>query len=264
MAIMNTQYLKKLSIKIMIGSLIAAAGLAVIAVLIGEINDVLFRALATLGIVALHALASLAYIGNTTDQAEESQKEELSFFRNTVFVILVLSFFSAVFGVWEVLPGEVVGKLYLTYGVLVFASLHGEMLVATTKKETTIDRIVYSNYVLMAIVIGMLLPLIWFATEVEFADFYYRLLAAAGIVDATLTILAVILHRMYLQKHPKADSTMFTVTQPAFDANGNPIQLEAKATVPSRRMHPLLLLLGIFIAGQILLSLGALILGSMR
>lgn len=261
---MNTQYLKKLSIKIMIGSLIAAAGLAVVAVLLGELNDILVRALATLGIVALHALASLAYIGNTTDAAEEKQKDELSFFRNTVFTILVLSFFTAVFGVWEVITGEIVGKLYLTYGVLVFASLHGEMLAATTKKDTTIDKIVYSNYIFMAIVIGMLLPLIWFAPDVEFDDFYYRLLAAAGIIDATLTILAVILHKIYLQKHPKADSTMFTVSQPAFDANGKPIKLEAKATVPSRRIHPLLWLLGIFIVGQILLSLGALILGSMR
>ena len=239
------QELKKLSIKVMIGSLIAAALLAVLAVLAGEFNDVFGRALGTIGLVTVHALASLAYADN---MEKSKNKNGLGIFQNTIFALIVFSFFTSVLGVWEVLPGDIVGKLYLTYFVLFFASLHGSSLAETTGKDNTINNIVYTNYAFMAIVIGMLLPLIWFMGDAEFGDVYYRILAASGIVDATLTILAIILHKLYLQKHPEEKSVLFNVTQTKVDANGNPVQVQM---VKQRRTNPLVWLLIIFVVLQI-------------
>jgi hypothetical protein len=251
---MNSPQLKKLSIQVMIGSLIAAATLAVVAVLVGSFNEIFMRSLFTLGLVAFHALASLAFV----DQAAKASGSKLAVFNNTVFALIVLSFFTSVFGVWQILPGEFVGKLYATYGVLLFASLHGDMLAQTLGKQTLIDRIVYANFVFMGIVILLILPLIW-TNEADFGGFYYRLLAACGIVDATLTLLAIILHRLYLQKHPEAKSTIFNVTT-KLDSNGVPVPVQAE--VQKRRTHPLIWLLGIFLIGQVVLSFLFAVLGA--
>lgn len=244
---MNTGQLKKLSIQVMIASLIGAAVLAVIAVLAGSFSDVFIRALFTLGLVMIHALASLAFI----DRTAATSQENLKFFSNTVFVLIVFSFLTSIFGIWEVFPGELVGKLYGTYGILLFASLHGELLAQTTGKQASIDNIVYANYAFMTVVILLLLPLIWF-NEVDFDGIYYRILAASGIVDATLTILAVIMHKLYIQKHPEAKSTIFSVVT-QLDPNGNPVPV--KAEVQKRHIHPLVWILGIFLIGQLFLSL---------
>lgn len=252
---MNAEKLKKLSIQVMIGGLIGAAAIAIVAVLAGSFNDTFKRSLFTLLLVMFHALVCLAFLERTAQNPERSFR----FFENVFFFIVVLSFFTSIFGVWEVLSGDIIGKLYLTYGVLLFACLHGQMLSQTSGKQSNIDNIVNVNYVVMAAVILLILPLIW-VSGADKGSFYYRILAAIGIVDATLTILAVILHRMYLQKHPKAPSVIFTAT-PQFDANGNPVPVRAE--VQHRRVHPLVWIFGIFLIGQLILSLVVVILGNL-
>jgi hypothetical protein len=252
---MNAEKLKKLSIQIMIAGLIGAAVIAIVAVLAGSFNDTFKRALFTLLLVMFHALVSLAFLERTTQAPERSFK----FFENAFFFIVVLSFFTSIFGVWEVLPGSLVGKLYLTYGVLLFACLHGQLLSQTRGKQSSIDTITDVNYVVMSLVILLILPLIW-AADSTLGSFYYRILAACGIVDATLTILAVIFHRMYLQKHPQAPSVIFTAT-PQFDANGHPVPVRAE--VQKRHVHPLVWILGIFLIGQLVLSLIVAVIGGL-
>lgn len=244
---MNAEKLKKLSIQIMIGGLIGAAAIAVIAVLAGSFNDTFEKALLTLFLVMVHALACLAFVEQTT----KTNSNNFKFFENSVFFIIVLSFFTSIFGVWGVLEGSLVARLYGTYLVLLFACLHGQMLTETRGKQASIDNIVNVNYALMSIVILLIIPLIWLPST-DFAGFYYRLLAACGIIDATLTILAVILHRLYIQKHPEALSTIFSVTT-QLDANGSPMPVQAE--VQKRHIHPLVWLLGIFIVGQFVISL---------
>lgn len=240
---MNFTQIKKLSINVMIGSLVGAAVVAVIAVLVGSFNETLGRALFTLLIVGLHALASLGFLET---RSKLNEIDTLNFFTNTVFVIIVLSFLTSIFGIWQLFAPELVGKLYSTYFIAAFASLHGEMLARTLNAEVRINNIVYANYIFMGIVILLLLPLVWLSGD-TFGNFYYRLLAATGIVDATLTILAVILHKLYLQKHPKVVSQLFTVS--SVDANGNLAQ--ATAMPQTKRSHPLLILLGIYLLVQV-------------
>lgn len=56
----------------------------------------------------------------------------------------------------------------------------------------------------MVAVVGMLLVVIFSGDPTLLPNFYYRLLAAIGIVDATLSISAIIMHKLYAQKHPVA------------------------------------------------------------
>ena len=247
---MKFEELKDLFIKILIGSLIAAAAIAVIAVLIGSFSDILGKALATLALVIIHALASLLYIGQTQKHDGE---DEFKILNNAIFTIIILSFFTSIFGVWELLPGEIVAKLYGTYLIALFACIHAEMLVRTLKKTQTIDSVVYGNFVFMGVVILLLLPLLWMP-DVEFGDFYFRVLAAAAIIDATLTILSVILHRLYLQKHPEEQSTLFKIADSQVDQNGNVVSVHVQQE-SKRGIHPIIWLLIIYVAAQVLIPI---------
>lgn len=241
--IMKTDYYKKMAMQVMIYSLVTAAAIAVVAVLIGSLNEVLLKALWTLALVTLHALVSLSYA-----QSREKTRGALTFFNNSVFAIIILSFLTSVFGVWEVLPGDIIAKLYGTYFVLLFASLHGSLLEDSVGKESRIDTLVRVNYIFMIIVIAMLLPLIWIGTD-AFGDMYVRILAASGIIDATLTIMVAIYTRMYIQKNPEASVSLYAPV--AYDAQGNPIAISNQ----KRRIHPLIWILGIFIFGQFFIGL---------
>jgi hypothetical protein len=232
------QEIKNIIIKILIGCLIAAAALAVVTVLIGGLSDIMGKALMTLALVAIHAIAALGYI-STNDVKNE---EELSFFTNTFFVIIVLSFFTSVFGTWQIINGDLIIRMYGTYFILAFAALHGNMLHEATGKTTTIDRIVIVNYAVMVLVIAMILPIIFYGAE-TFESYYFRGLAALGIIDATLSILAVSLHRLYLNKHPQAPSMLFTQ-----------VPGSAAKQPANRRISPLIIIVGIYIIGQILAS----------
>jgi hypothetical protein len=241
-------HIKKFAIGTMIAGLIGSAVIAVVAVLVGEFSDILSMALWTLLIVALHALASLGYIGS---KEKDASAEELKVFSNTVFVLLVLSFITATLGIWELIPGMVVWKLYLTYFIIVFATLHGEILYKIRGFTSLLNNIVLSNYILMAVVVLLLLPIVWQETS-TLPEFYYRLLAAAAIVDATLTILAVILHKIHLEKHPELKSQIFKQVVVGVDAQGNKV---TQLVAPKRRMSPLVIIVGLFLFFQVVLPI---------
>ncbi len=209
---MSFEKTKRIFLQILIGCLIAAALLSVVTVLVGRFDEVFVKAIVTLVLIAVHSLVGLGFIVNNEKQ---KTAENFSLSTNATFAIIVLSFITSLLGLWGVLGGGLVGELYLLYLVLLFAVLHAEVLAKTLNKEAYLDRIVYANYIFMAGVILMLVPVIFVDNGGDIlGDVYYRLLAALGIIDATLTLLAIILHRLYLQKHPSVQSVVFGAQQP--------------------------------------------------
>lgn len=243
----ETKKLKDIAIKVMIGSLIGSSGIAVIAVLLGSFSDTLTRALLTLFLAMLHSLASLGYI----DVSNRSKGVSIPLFGNVIFGLLVSSFFVSLFWTWDLIDGDIGAKLYTSIVVLGFATLHADALYRMSRKTKLIDNLIKANYILMLIVISLIFPIIWF-NESRFVDVYYRGLAAAGIIDATLTILSVVQYKLYLQKHPEENSSIFSY-QEVVDADGKKVQVRLEDK--RRRVSPLLVLLGIYLALQVLLSL---------
>jgi hypothetical protein len=196
----NLSSLKSIFFKVLMACLVAAAGVAIFTVLAGKFNDVLAKSLASIAMVALHTLASFSYIDATQ---KRHSPNALSFLTGAVFFFIVISFVTSVFGVWELIPTDLIYKLYATYFVLLFAILHAETLAKTLRTTQAITYVVGTNFVLMTIVTIMLMPVIYISNTSSLGDFYFRALAAAGILDATLTLLAVIMHKQYLDKHPE-------------------------------------------------------------
>lgn len=258
---MNFTKIKSIFFKTLIGCLFAAATLGVVTVLIGKFNDVAEKALFTILIIAIHALVSLTFIENNEKQ---STFESLSVFANATFGIIVLSFITSILGLWGIVHGEVVVELYGLYFVLLFAILHGEVLIKTMGKQSNIDTIVKVNFIFMTIVVVMLIPVIFLKDGSSLNSVYYRCLAAAGIIDATLTLTAVILHALFIQKHPKITDPVFSIQQVALPG-GLPDQMrQVQAPLQKQKHHIngfVILLLGLaalqLISGIIVAIIGA-------
>jgi hypothetical protein len=255
---MDLPSLKRLFLKIMIGSLVAAGGVAVITVLSGQFNEVLARALATIALIAVHALVSFTYID--INQRQKSSNE-LSIFSNATFIIIILSFITSIFATWSLLGSEITLKLYLTYGVLLFAVLHAEVLSKMAKNSTSISNVVYTNYVFMLLVVLLIMPVIYSSDATTLSDAYYRILAAMGIIDATLTLVAIIMNKLYLQKNPTINPTIFGNVPMSVLPNGTVV---AAAPAPQRKkgMNIFLILLICYLGFQLLSGLVFIVMGS--
>jgi len=238
----------RLFYQILIGCLLSAAAIAVFAVLAGGFTDTLGKALATIIMVALHAALSFSYITTSEKQDKKDGGRSTELFSNTVFTLIVLSFITSTFAIWHLLGGSLTAKLYAAYGVLLFATLHGDVLFRIRHFEKRIDTIVTVNYFFMAIVVAMLFVIIFSGFSSALGSFYYRLLAASAIVDATMTITAIIMHKMYLQRHPVAAA-----------------QAAQATTAQSKNFwkNPLVVLLVFFLGLQVAGSLLALVLHGM-
>jgi hypothetical protein len=248
---MNFTQLKSLFFKVLIGCLLAAAGVAVVAILVGEFNNVIAKAIMTIIMVAIHSAIALAFIENSERQ---HTNHSLPFFSNALFGIIALSFLTSVLGTWEVITFSFGFKLYFCYFVLLFAVLHAEVLARTTGKQSNIDKIVLANFALMAVVVLMLFPVILMDDSSQLGPFYFRVLAAAGIVDATLTLVAVILHRLYMQKHPEhADPVYNSAAQTTVTpgADGKPGSTTVVVQQP-RRMNIFVVILIAYLVLQFL------------
>ncbi len=195
--------IRRVYFQVLIGCLLAAASIAIIAVLTGGFGEVLGRSLGTIAVVAVHALLGFNYLAGTEKFANSTERKTLELFSNVVFGLITASFITAVFGIWQVLDGQLITKLYLLYGVLLFANLHAEALHQLRGYDSKVTQAITVNYGIMAVVVVMLAVVI-FAQDTELlGDMFYRILAAVGIVDATLTITLAILHKLYIQKHPE-------------------------------------------------------------
>jgi hypothetical protein len=127
------------------------------------------------------------------------------------------------------------------------------MLSKTTGKTRQIDLTVWVNYLFMAVVVLLILPPIWAGAD-TLPEYYYRILASLGIIDATLTIVAVAMHKLYMNKHPEEKSQLIAA-EIQLDANGKPVAVAAH----KRRFHPLVWIVIIYIVAQVVMSLGAML-----
>lgn len=189
-----TQF-KKYYLYSLIGSLIAAAVVAVVTILVGTFNDLTARVLSTLGLVVAHSLFSLAIVKD-----EDSKINKLTFFSNTLFVLLVSSLITSLFAVWEIISPELTSKIYALFFVVGFSALHSNTIFLIRNKEKLISKLVRVNQYFVWVVAAMAFPAIIIE---NMNDMYYRLLGSVAVIDVTLTVVTVILYKLYLQKHPQ-------------------------------------------------------------
>ncbi len=195
----NLHYFKNIIINILIGSLIIAALIAVVAVLVGDFNEIVGRSIGTIVSVFLHSLIIFVFIKKF--ETKNSNKY-LKIFINTFFLFIIISFFTSIFGIWKILSITTVFNIYRYFSIIVFSIIHFYILSIALNKKKYIDNIIYSNYFFIIFVAILLFPILVPINSLELANIYYRILGAAGIINGTLSILTFIFYKLYVRQNP--------------------------------------------------------------
>ena len=178
----------------LIGSLIAAAIVAVTVILAGQFDDTTSRVLGTLALVVAHSLVSLSLV-----REDNSKLNHLVFFYETLFFIVVSSLIVSLLVVWQAITSDLTFRIYGVFTLLAFTSLHYNVVYLIRNKDKLITQLVRLNYILIGIVGIMAMPFILIN---NLPDIYGRGLAALAVIDITITVICAILYKLYLQKHP--------------------------------------------------------------
>ena len=190
----------------MLGGLIVAAAVAVVTILIGDFNEITSRALGTVAVAMFYILLMLGIVSIATPKSEIEYKSS-EIVVNISIVLALLSFFTSVFGIWNIIDGELALKLYFTYTVLLVTVLHSKFLFDIQQVYTKMKPYIYANYIFIFVVAAMLLVFVYVPERVDLlSGFYGRLLAASALIDATLSVIIGVMHRLYVQQHPELSS----------------------------------------------------------
>lgn len=191
---------KKYIINVLTTSLVAASLVAVFSVLIGSFNDTSQRILWTLLVVVTHSLLSVIVIS-----LDKKNQSRLELTRNVIFFLIPVSVVCATLGIWSIISSSLVAALYQAITVIILLSFHINFLQLLRKASEFIDRLITSNIVVTTATAALIMPLLFIGNPKDtLGDFYYRLLAAVGIINGTLTVLVLIFFKLFIQKHPKS------------------------------------------------------------
>lgn len=184
---------------ILIVGLIVSAVISIIAVLIGEINDVVTRALWTTFIMVLHSLIAVGLLSISTNKRNPNADEVAL---NILVGLTIASFVSSALGTWGVLSGAVVSDLYK----LIFYALFADLLIFILLHSRMTDRaIARSAMASIGITVAFFIYLIpnVFTNSLNYTlpDIYNRGVAAFSILLSTAVVITIVFHWIYRIKH---------------------------------------------------------------
>jgi hypothetical protein len=195
---------KKYLIYTLIGSLIWASLVAVFSVLIGSFNNTTQKVIWVLVSVVVHALLSIALIDR-----DENSNDKYKLVINVFYLLLPLSLVTSILGIITVISTDLTGQLYSTYLIAIIVALHSNLLCLFKNASHLIKRLLKANIVVTCLTGALILPAVYLSDATKtLGVFYNRSLAAFGIVDTTLTVLIVVLYKLYIQHHPHAEDML--------------------------------------------------------
>lgn len=195
--------IRALLIKLLLGSVVTAAVVAVVAILLGDFGETAWRAIGTIISAIIHIGILFAVISTSTSNDPRTERSA-NVVINVAMAIAVLSFFTSVFAVWDVMGATLSSKLIVTYAVVLFAIVHAKALMDMAVIYDKIKPYAIANYVAIGTVVTLILGIIYLPSELQLlSTFYGRLLAATVVIDVTLGIIIAVMQKLYIQKHPE-------------------------------------------------------------
>lgn len=182
---------------ILISGLVVSAVISIVAVLIGEFNDLVARSLWTTVIMVIHSLMVVGFLSAASNTKNSTADEVIL---NTLIGVTMASFITSVLGTWEVFSGEIVGDLYQLYFYVLFASIlvFGLLHARFSDKATALSA--KASIGITAAFVTYLIPSV-FDNGHMLPDAYYRGVAAMAILLSTTVVLTVIYQWVYAIKN---------------------------------------------------------------
>lgn len=179
---------------VLIGGLVAAALIAIVAVLVGEFNTVLQKALGTIFIFVTHSLFILGLVWTDTQN-----RLGRSIIPTTLLATGLANIVTSTLGTWEIISTETAWRAVLFYMLLIGSAF---LTTAAFRLRVPVKTIQILTYVTVGSIVAwtlMLTPWV-FAVVENFNPLYFRIIAALTILVATTLLVTVILRTIALAR----------------------------------------------------------------
>ena len=202
--------LNKYFLYTLVAGLIISALISIVAVLVGEFNSTMARALGTTGSMVGHTLFALMIVSASSKRSKAG-----GLILNALLAITIASFITSLLAIWDIVTGRVVSDLYLVYFYTFSAVLWIQLLLKVG--ENALDKATHiTSFVgigLTTLLYALLVPTVFIHYPDRAAEFHLRALAASAIALATASVLAIVFHRIHLFKHPEDKALSSTKTR---------------------------------------------------
>lgn len=181
---------------VLIASLVASALTAVIALIIGELNEAILKALGTVFIFFTHSLFVLAIVW-----ADTHNRLGKALISTSILAVTVLNMLTATLGIWGVITGDLMWRLTGLYFLILAAVFLITGAMKLTVKNTAVQSLVYATIGLVVVQTLALVP--WVLNLFGNLDsLYFRIVSAITIVAATTFLTALILRGIVVARQP--------------------------------------------------------------
>lgn len=187
---------------VLIGGLVVSALISIIAVLVGEFNETVGKALLTTLMIVIHALIGLAFLSTKSDQSLSSK-----LIVNTLFGVVVASLLTSILGIWDVFDSVIIGDLYLTYFFGIITVLTIAALLTSHQQDQATRALSLGSISSVVVTYLLILPYIFADDNYTLPNVYVRVTWAFVILSATLVVLTCIFDRLFVVKHPEVKAS---------------------------------------------------------
>lgn len=177
--------------------LVVTALIAVLSILIGGADGFIDKAIWTTILVMLHALVALGLL-----HATPSDKKP-QFMVGVAFAVTLGSLVVSTLGVWDILEGWLVGRLYFFFILTLIAGGVAQLVLLSAQEDKKTRAMTYVTVGLDAMLLLVLLPWVIVEESSNLPEIYYRIIAALSILLGTSAILTAITHLLYRANNPK-------------------------------------------------------------
>lgn len=183
---------------LLIGGLVVAALISVVALLIGTISQSIQSAFLTTGAIVLYsAMLLLVVLADTRNQLGRS------LLPTAIFILLICQMVTSVLGIWDILPEGMAGRFTALYCVALSGAFLVEGMLRLSLNHKVVKTLSYASSGAVVLFVVILSPWIILSEKNEFGDLYYRIVAAVSIVIVTMLIVTAIMNRITVYQRPE-------------------------------------------------------------
>lgn len=194
--------LKLAFLYVLIGGLVVSALISVAAILIGEFNEIVQKALFTTFVLVVYScIALLVVLADTKNQLGRS------FIPTTILALIIANMVTSTLGIWGVWDGDISWRMMNVYALLIGSAF----LVSGARKlairHQAVQTLAYVTLGLIGLLTLVLIPWVLFYDASWLGELYYRVIGALSILTVTALIVTSIMNRIAVSQHPSLAKT---------------------------------------------------------
>lgn len=190
--------LKLAFLYVLVGGLVISALISVVAILIGEFNSTISKAIYTTVSLVIHSSLMLLVV-----LADKNNQLGKSIVPTTFLVAIVANMITSSLGLWDVLSDDISWRMVNVYAFLIGITFLVDGLLRLRLQKQGMQMLSYVSIGLVLLLAACFTPWILFFDASWMNDVYYRIIGATAILAVTAVVVTSIVNRILVSQHPE-------------------------------------------------------------